>query len=116
MKRFCSLFINIILSVMVYGQDETIVPHIVQRGETINILASRFKTSVETLKMLNNDFDEFYTGMNVFLPRPNELRNTSELSIDEYDVYITQSGLANGLFGLLRCNNDRVDQYFMDHI
>ena len=90
MKRFCSLFINIILSVMVYGQDETIVPHIVQRGETINILASRFKTSVETLKMLNNDFDEFYTGMNVFLPRPNELRNTSELSIDEYDVLLKE--------------------------
>ena len=90
MKRFCSLFINIILSVMVYGQDEIIVPHIVQRGETINILASRFKTSVETLKMLNNDIDEFYTGMNVFLPRPNELRNTSELSIDAYDVLLKE--------------------------
>ena len=36
--------------------------------------------------------------------------------IDEYDVYFTHSGLANGLFGLLRCNNDRIDQYFMDHI
>lgn len=89
MKRCRSILIATIFPILAQAQDEMVIPHVVQRGETINILANRFRTSVETLKILNYDFEEFYTGMSINLPRPNELRNISDnLSATEYDALL----------------------------
>lgn len=42
--------------------------HIVQRGETIEILADKYRLTTDMLKAVNLGMDTFYTGMEVLVP------------------------------------------------
>lgn len=44
------------------------VRHTLQRGETLELLAERNKTTVEAIKAVNPDMEEVLTGMEVLLP------------------------------------------------
>ena len=78
---------------------------------------SIFSITREEIEALESKFPDEVSECITLVKRLERKASDGEyFPIDEYDVYITQSGLANALFGLLRCYNDRVDQYFMDHI
>ena len=51
-----------------WGQGIVNLRHIVQRGETIEILADKYKLTTDILKTVNLGMDTFYTGMEVFIP------------------------------------------------
>lgn len=50
-----------------YAQEQTFT-HVIQRGETIELLAERYGVSTTRLAELNPDFDEFFTGMSILIP------------------------------------------------
>lgn len=50
------------------GQGIVNLRHIVQRGETIEILADKYMVTTDILKTVNLGMDTFYTGMEVFVP------------------------------------------------
>ena len=50
------------------GQDIVNLRHIVQRGETIEILADKYRLTTDILKAVNLGMDTFYTGMEVLVP------------------------------------------------
>lgn len=78
---------------------------------------SIFSITREEIEALESKFPDELSECISLVKRSERKDSDGEyFPIDEYDVYITQSGLANALFLLLRCGNDRVDQYFMDHI
>ncbi len=51
-----------------WGQDIVNLSHIVQRGETIEILADKYRLTTDILKTVNLGMDTFYTGLKVFIP------------------------------------------------
>lgn len=51
-----------------WGQDIVNLRHVVQRGETIGILADKYKLTTDILKTVNLGMDTFYTGMEVLVP------------------------------------------------
>ena len=51
-----------------WGQDIVNLRHIVQRGETIEILADKYRLTTDILKAINLGMDTFYTGMAVLVP------------------------------------------------
>ncbi len=51
-----------------WGQDIVKLSHIVQRGETIEILADKYRLTTDILKTVNLGMDTFYTGLEVFIP------------------------------------------------
>lgn len=51
-----------------WGQDIVNLRHIVQRGETIEILADKYRLTTDMLKAVNLGMDTFYTGMEVLVP------------------------------------------------
>ena len=51
-----------------WGQDIVNLRHTVQRGETIEILADKYKLTTDMLKTVNLGMDIFYTGMEVLVP------------------------------------------------
>ncbi|RGN80612.1 LysM peptidoglycan-binding domain-containing protein [Segatella copri] len=51
-----------------WGQDIVNLRHIVQRGETIEILADKYRLTTDILKAVNLGIDTFYTGMEVLVP------------------------------------------------
>lgn len=51
-----------------WGQDIVNLHHIVQRGETIEILADKYRLTTDILKAVNLGMDTFYTGMEVLVP------------------------------------------------
>ena len=51
-----------------WGQDIVNLKHIVQRGETIETLADKYRLSTDILKTVNLGMDTFYTGMEVLVP------------------------------------------------
>ena len=50
------------------GQDIVYLSHIVQRGETLETLADRYRLTTEMLKTVNLDMDTFYTGLEIVVP------------------------------------------------
>ena len=50
-----------------WGQDIVNLRHVVQRGETIGILADKYRLATEILKAANLGMDTFYTGMEVLV-------------------------------------------------
>lgn len=50
------------------GQDIVHLSHIVQRGETLETLADRYRLTTEMLKTVNLDMDTFYTGLEIVVP------------------------------------------------
>lgn len=51
-----------------WGQGIVNLRHIVQRGETIEILADKYKLTTDMLKAVNLGMNTFYTGMEVLVP------------------------------------------------
>ena len=51
-----------------WGQDIVKLSHIVQRGETIENLADKYRLTTAILKTVNLGMDTFYTGLEVFIP------------------------------------------------
>lgn len=51
-----------------WGQGIVNLRHIVQRGETIEILADKYRLTTDMLKAVNLGMDTFYTGMEVLVP------------------------------------------------
>lgn len=73
MKRFSriiAMFAMVFasLSYSCYGQDIVNLSHIVQRGETLETLADRYRLTTEMLKTVNLDMDTFYTGLEIVVP------------------------------------------------
>lgn len=50
-----------------YYEDNT-VRHTLQRGESLELLAERYKTTVEDIKAVNPDMEVTFTGMEILLP------------------------------------------------
>lgn len=51
-----------------WGKGIVNLRHIVQRGETIEILADKYKLTTDMLKAVNLGMNTFYTGMEVLVP------------------------------------------------
>ena len=51
-----------------WGQDIVNLRHIVQRGETIESLADKYRLTTDILKTVNLGMETFYTGLEVFIP------------------------------------------------
>ena len=51
-----------------WGQDIVKLSHIVQRGETIENLADKYRLTTDILKTVKLGMDTFYTGLEVFIP------------------------------------------------
>ena len=51
-----------------WGKGIVNLRHIVQRGETIEILAGKYKLTTDMLKAVNLGMNTFYTGMEVLVP------------------------------------------------
>ena len=70
MRKYNFIMVMFILlcSVKSWGQDIVNLHHIVQRGETIEILADKYRLTTDILKAVNLGMDSFYTGMEVLVP------------------------------------------------
>ena len=70
MRKYNFIMVMFILlcSVKSWGQDIVNLRHIVQRGETIEILADKYRLTTDILKAVNLGMDSFYTGMEVLVP------------------------------------------------
>ena len=70
MRKYNFIMVMFILlcSVKSWGQDIVNLHHIVQRGETIEILADKYRLTTDILKTVNLGMDTFYTGMEVLVP------------------------------------------------
>ena len=70
MRKYNFIMVMFILlcSVKSWGQDIVNLRHIVQRGETIEILANKYRLTTDILKAVNLGMDTFYTGMEVLVP------------------------------------------------
>lgn len=69
--KFILVMFTIILcfnSAKGWGQDIVNLRHTVQRGETIEILADKYRLTTDILKAVNLGMDTFYTGMEVLVP------------------------------------------------
>ena len=70
MRKYNFIMVMFILlcSVKSWGQDIVNLRHIVQRGETIEILADKYRLTTDILKAVNLGMDTFYAGMEVLVP------------------------------------------------
>ncbi len=70
MRKYNFIMVMFILlcSVKSWGQDIVNLRYIVQRGETIEILADKYRLTTDILKAVNLGMDTFYTGMEVLVP------------------------------------------------
>ena len=70
MRKYNFIMVMFILlcSVKSWGQDIVNLHHIVQRGETIEILADKYRLTTDILKAVNLGMDTFYTGIEVLVP------------------------------------------------
>lgn len=72
MRKYKFIMVMFILlcsySTKSWGQDIVNLRHIVQRGETIEILADKYRLTTDILKAVNLGMDTFYTGMEVLVP------------------------------------------------
>lgn len=69
--KFILVMFTIILcfnSAKSWGQDIVNLRHTVQRGETIEILADKYRLTTDMLKAVNLGMDTFYTGMEILVP------------------------------------------------
>lgn len=80
MKRLLCLLCCSFLLFATYAQTEepTTLCHIVRRGESLDFLAERFGVAAAQLSALNDGATDFFAGMRVVLPFPNELRGKSD--------------------------------------
>lgn len=88
-----------------YGQDIVNLSHIVQRGETLETLAVRYRLTTEMLKTVNLDMDTFYTGLEIVVPVDKKylcLRSEEdgEMILEDMAGYFSEYQEASRIFDL----------------
>ena len=88
-----------------YGQDIVNLSHIVQRGETLESLADRYRLTTEMLKTVNLDMDTFYTGLEIVVPVDKKylcLRSEEdgEMILEDMAGYFSEYQEASRIFDL----------------
>lgn len=86
-----------------WGQDIVKLSHIVQRGETIENLADKYRLTTDILKTVNLGMDTFYTGLEVFIPVDKKylwLRSEedSEKNLEDIAGYFSEYQEASRIF------------------
>lgn len=99
--------------------------HIVQRGETIELIASRYGISVSKLKEVNPLIEEFYTGLTLSIPpKPKSVESFVEIKkrkeatdkLFEQEASISQMiSQSNGVWeGYVNSNRPTYNPYWND--
>lgn len=88
-----------------WGQDIVNLTHIVQRGETVETLADKYRLTIDILKAVNLRMDAFYSGQKVFIPVDKKylwLRSEedSEEILDDIAGYFSEYQEASRIFNL----------------
>ena len=81
MKHF---LLSLVLSLVCeFGHAQGFIDHIVQRGETLELLASKFGVSVQDIRDQNEDFDLdiLYVGLPLQIPIPEVGDSPEEIEI-----------------------------------
>ena len=86
-----------------WGQDIVNLRYIVQRGETIETLADKYRLTTDILKTVNLGMDTFYTGLEVFIPVDSKylcLRSEedSEIILEDIAGYFSEYQEASRIF------------------
>ena len=86
-----------------WGQDIVNLKHIVQRGETIETLADKYRLTIDILKTVNLGMDTFYTGLEVHIPVDKKylfLRSEedSEIILEDIAGYFSEYKEASRIF------------------
>lgn len=110
MKRFSRIIAMFAMvfascSYSCYGQDIVNLSHIVQRGETLETLADKYRLTTEMLKTVNLDMDTFYTGLEIVVPVDKKylcLRSEEdgEMILEDMAGYFTEYQEASRIFDL----------------
>ena len=105
MRKYNFIMVMFILlcSVKSWGQDIVNLRHIVQRGETIEILADKYRLTTDILKAVNLGMDTFYTGMEVLVPVDKKYiglrsENDSETILKDIAGYFSEYQEASRVF------------------
>lgn len=88
-----------------YGQDIVNLSHIVQRGETLETLADKYRLTTEMLKTVNLDMDTFYTGLEIVVPVDKKYlclrtEEDGEMILKDMAGYFTEYQEASRIFDL----------------
>lgn len=86
-----------------WGQDIVNLKHIVQRGETIESLADKYRLTTDILKTVNLGMDTFYTGLEVFIPVDKKYlclrsEDDSEIILEDIAGYFSEYQEASRIF------------------
>lgn len=86
-----------------WGQDIVNLRHVAQRGETIEILADKYRLTTDILKAVNLGMDTFYTGMEVLVPVDKKYmwlwsENDSEVILKDIAGYFSEYQEASRVF------------------
>ena len=86
-----------------WGQDIVNLKHIVQRGETIETLADKYRLTTDILKTVNLGMDTFYTGLEVFIPVDKKYlclrsEDDSEIILEDIAGYFSEYQEASRMF------------------
>ena len=68
LKVIVALCLMYVMPIECHAQELVSLKYIVQRGETIELLAERYGLTEDMLKRVNDGMDIFYTGMEVQIP------------------------------------------------
>ena len=107
MRKYDFILVMFILlcscSAKSWGQDIVNLHHIVQRGETIEILADKYRLTTDILKAVNLGMDTFYTGMEVLVPVDKKYiglrsENDSETILKDIAGYFSEYQEASRVF------------------
>lgn len=87
------------------GQDIVNLSHIVQRGETLETLADRYRLTTEMLKTVNLDMDTFYTGLEIVVPVDKKYlclrsKEDGEMILEDMAGYFSEYQEASRIFDL----------------
>lgn len=86
-----------------WGQDIVNLKHIVQRGETIESLADKYRLSTDILKTVNLGMETFYTGLEVHIPVDKKYlflrsEDDSEIILEDIAGYFSEYKEASRIF------------------
>ncbi|MBQ3475618.1 MAG: LysM peptidoglycan-binding domain-containing protein [Bacilli bacterium] len=105
------LFVGQVLKVPSYeSATDTNVTYIVKKGDTLYSIASRFNTTVNSLKELNNlKSDSLSIGQSIIIPETTSVITPSEDEIiNEGSVYVVEKG--DTLYSIAKKFNTTVDK------
>ena len=127
MKRFSRIIAMFAMvfasySYSCYGQDIVNLSHIVQRGETLETLADRYRLTTEMLKTVNLDMDTFYTGLEIVVPVDKKYlclrsKEDGEMILEDMAGYFSEYQEASRIFDLgnYKKTNDLFESTIRNH-